>query len=186
MSGRRDIAAAATLLVATWGAGAILPIGVDRPGAVYVVSDLVYSAMLASYAAVGWLATRLVPGRLSVRAFAWLLAGAGLAGAVGNVLEDIVAVSGAEYLYGLGFFGSVIGFIGLTAVLLAARAVWLALVVGATLGGVVVMAGHGPPVVPILWLAIALWTVLGSAATEAAVASASGADETSPPRSSSR
>jgi hypothetical protein len=138
-----------------WAAGAALPVGVDLPGLVYVVSDDVYTAMLASYALVAWLATRLAPDRAGVRAFALVLAAAGIAGAVGNFLEDLLYVAGSEYLYGIGFFGSFVGFVGLAAALLVARRVLLGLAVGTTLAGIVIMAAGGPPVVPVVWLGMA-------------------------------
>jgi hypothetical protein len=159
---RRDVASVGLVVGAVWGIGALLPVGEDRPGLVYVVSDYVYTAMLATYALVGWLAVRLAPGHASVRAFAGLLAIAGLVAALGNFLEDVLAVGGSEYLYGVGLFGSLAGFAGLTAALVAARHRWLAAAVGLTLIGLLSMAGHGPPLVPLLWLAIAAWGLAGA------------------------
>jgi hypothetical protein len=152
---RRDVIVAGLLVGGVWTLGAALPVGFDEPGAIYVLSDYVYSSMLASFAVVGWLAISAAPRHRGVRLFGWTLAVAGVVGAVGNLLEDIVGVGGSEYLYGVGFFATILGFVGLAAALAVARRLVGAALVLATLVGTVVMAGHGPPVIPVLWLGAA-------------------------------
>ena len=158
---RREVMISGLVIGSIWAIGAVLPIGVDGIGTIYVVADYAYSVMLVSFVAIAWLAVRQAPGRAGVRIFAWVLAVAGLTGAVGNYLEDILAVPGSEYLYGIGLLGVLVGFLGLAAALLVARRIRWALAVAATFAGLISMAGHGPPVVPLLWFAIVGWSVLG-------------------------
>jgi hypothetical protein len=164
MAQRREIALVGVLVALAWGIGAALSPGSYLGGPANFldrVSIWWYSAMLASLAAVAWLMVRLAPAILAVRAFAWLLAGAGVAGSIGNALEDAFHVPNAEYLYGVGLFGTGIALIGLTLALLWYRRWPLAALVAGTLAGIVVMAGHGPQIVPVLWLAAAAWASAG-------------------------
>lgn len=148
--------AVALVVAAIWGIGAALPIGVDPlySTPLSVLSDIWFSVMLVSYAGIAWFLAGSSPDR-GVAIAAAFLGAAGIAGAVGNLLEDIFAVPGAENLYGVGFLGSLLAFVGIVTVLVARRRFVGALIGAATLGGVMVMAGHGPPVMPVLWSIVA-------------------------------
>ena len=157
-SARGQVVAVALLVGGTWAIGAILPTGGYLGGPatfIDVVSIWWYSLMLSSLASVGWLIVRLAPGARAVRVGGWLLATAAVAAAVGNALEDAAHVAGAEYLYGIGLLGTAIAMLALTLALLWRRRWSLAALVGGSLAGIAVMAGHGPPIVPILWLGVA-------------------------------
>jgi hypothetical protein len=111
----------------------------------------------------------MAPGARSVTAFAWLLAASGIVGAIGNALEDAFHVANAEYLYGVGFFASGIAMIGLALALLWSRRWLLAALVASTLVGIVIMAGHGPPILPLLWLFVAVVVSMASRPPRSAV-----------------
>ncbi|HXI46345.1 MAG TPA: hypothetical protein VNH13_08585, partial [Candidatus Acidoferrales bacterium] len=154
----------ALVIAAIWAVSAALPIGGYLGGpATFVdsVSIWWYSVALGSLAIVAAIIASLVPGSRFVAGLAVLLAAGGIAGAIGNALEDAVHVANAEYLYGIGFLAALAAMLGLT-LATAVRRCWPAAGLGgATLAGIVVMAGHGPPLVPVLWLGVGAAGLLG-------------------------
>src|SRR3954447_12600192 len=166
LCGRRDVAAAGLLIGLVWAVGALLPLGIDpvdgREDGIYLVTDLWYSVMLASFAVVGWFGIRIAPRSRLVAGTASLLAVAALAAALGNLLEDVFGLPGAENMYFFGFFAVLIGLAALAVPLLARRLYLAGAIVAATFVGVVVMAGHGPPLVPVIWLLVAATGVTGA------------------------
>jgi hypothetical protein len=155
---------AALVIAAIWAVSAALPVGAYLGGAATFVDSVSiwwYSVALGSLAIVAAFIASLVPRSRLVGGLAALLAAGGIAGAIGNALEDAVHVANAEYLYGIGFLAALAAMLGLT-LATAVRRCWPAAGLGgATLAGIVVMAGHGPPLVPVLWLGVGAAGLLG-------------------------
>jgi hypothetical protein len=161
---RGVIVAIAFVFAATWGYGATLPLGTNGypPTSFDLLMVVTFSVMLAELALVAWLVPRLAPPDGAIRSTAWLLGIGAIVASLGNLGEDALLIGGSEYLYGFGLFGAFIGLATLTAALARRRQGWLALLVLLTLVGIIVMAGHGPPVLPFIWLGVAALAVRSS------------------------
>lgn len=151
----------------TWAWGATLPLGSDLSyppahlDAAYYERVVVYSLMLIALAPVAWLVARLAPSNQQARATAWAVAVGAVAAAFGNLLEDGLGIADASMVYGLGLlFGLMLGLIGLTVALAVRREVLLTVLVLLTLAGLVSGFGHGPPLMPTVWLGVAAWVAV--------------------------
>lgn len=162
-TGRRAALIVAILVVVTWGIGAQLPVGAYLGGEMTWldrISTWWFSVMLLTLVPVGWLIRMLAPESRAVTGLATVVALLAVAGAIGNVLEDEFRIPGAEYLYGIGFLGLFFGLPVLAIALAAARRWILAALIGATFLAILVAAGHGPPLMPLIWGAFAVWVAV--------------------------
>lgn len=153
----------ALIVGVTWLIGATLPVGAylgGEPTLLDVVTTWVFSAMLLTLGAAAWLIAEQADARGLPIAIGLAIVIAAVAGATGNVLEDGFRIPGAELLYGLGLFGLLIGYVGLTIALAARRRWFPASLSAGTLTCLVVAMGHGPPLLAILWLLIAAWAAV--------------------------
>ena len=160
---RRQVALIAILIGAIWAFGGTLPLGTPQsdhltfPDQVRVIS---FSLMLAAFALVAWLVVGLARPSRWVLAVAAIVAIGGIVGGIGNFAEDGLRISGAEYVYGLGFFTLVIGLVATTIVLLVRRELVPVLLVALSLAGFLIAAGHGPNIVPVVWFGLAAWVLV--------------------------
>ena len=98
----KRLALAALVVGATWGVGGLMLLGGQYSDPMTLldrVSSLTFSAMLAVFALVAWLVVGLArPSRWILAAAAFMGIGGTLAG-IGNFAEEMLRISGAEYVY---------------------------------------------------------------------------------------
>lgn len=142
---RRRVVLTACLIGATWTFGALLPLGTpqsDPMSFLDEVRSLTFSAMLAVFALVAWLVVGLARPNPWVFAMAALMAIGGIVAGIGNFAEEMLRVSGTEYMYGLGWFPLLVGLVGTTIVLLVRREIALAILMFLSLAGFMIAAGR--------------------------------------------
>ena len=160
---RPQVALIAILIGAIWVFGGTLPLGTphsDPPTLAYQVRVVTFSLMLAAFAPAASMIVALARPSRWVLGAAAIVAIGGIVGGIGNLLEDLVRIANAEYLYGLGLFTLLIGMVGTTVVLLVRREVVPALLAGLSFAGFMSGAGHGPNIFPIVWFGFAAWILI--------------------------
>ncbi len=160
---RWPVAFAALLVGATWAIGGLMPLGGQYSDPMTVLdqaSSLTFSAMLAVFALVAWLVVRLTRPSRWILAVTAIMGIAGIVAGIGNFAEEMLRIPGAEYVYGLGFFGLLGGMIGTTIVLLVRREVVPLLLVALSIAGFMIAAGRGPNILPVIWVGFAAWVLV--------------------------
>lgn len=157
------VALIAILVGATWAIGGMLPLGGQHSDPMTVLdqaSSLTFSAMLAVFALAAWLIVRLARPSRWILAVAAVMGIAGIVAGIGNFAEEMLRIPGAEYVYGLGFFGLLGGMIGTTIVLLVRREVVPLLLMALSIAGFMIAAGRGPNILPLVWVGFAAWVLV--------------------------
>ena len=157
------VALIAILIGAIWTVGGMLPLGGQHSDPMTFLdqaSSLTFSAMLAAFALVAWLVVGLARPSRWILAVAAIMGIAGIVAGIGNFAEEMLRISGAEYVYGLGLFPLLIGMIATAIVLVARREVVPAILVSLSLAGFISAMGRGPDVFPVVWFGFAAWLLV--------------------------
>lgn len=171
---RRQVVLVALAVGTIWAMGLALPLGwrgPNPPTQLEYVAFVVFSVMLASLVAIAWVLVSLARPDSAIRALGWILTVGGVVAAVGNLGEDSLRIAGFENIYGIGLLATTVGIVGLPIALAARREAFLTGLSALTLVAFVSGAGHGPPIMPLIWFGFAGWVAVrglpGSASSSA-------------------